>query len=42
MLILVMFCLQTAERVITADLEALISKAVDTSKADYAVIAGPS
>ncbi len=30
----------TAERTITSDLEGLISKAVNTSKADYAVITG--
>ena len=32
--------LQTAERAITADLEFLISKAVDPKKADYAVVTG--
>lgn len=31
---------QAAERTITSDLEYLISKAVDTSKADYAVFTG--
>lgn len=33
-------CMQVAERAITADLEFLISKAVDPEKADYAVVAG--
>ena len=32
--------LQLAEKVITRDLETLISKAIDTTKSDYAVIAG--
>ena len=32
--------LQLAEKVITQDLEVLISKAIDTTKSDYAVIAG--
>ena len=32
--------LQLAEKVITRDMEALIAKAIDTSKSDYAVIAG--
>ena len=32
--------LQAAERLITADLEALIAKTVDTTKATYAVVAG--
>jgi hypothetical protein len=32
--------LQVAERTITSDLEFLISRAVDTEKADYAVITG--
>lgn len=32
--------LQAAERTITSDLEYMISKAVDTSKADYAVFTG--
>lgn len=31
---------QVAERTITADLENLISKAVDSSAADYAVVTG--
>lgn len=31
---------QVAERTITSDLEELISAAVDTSKADYAVVTG--
>ena len=31
---------KVAERMITNDLEYLISKAVDTEKADYAVITG--
>ena len=32
--------MQAAERTLTKDLENLIAKAVDTSKADYAVITG--
>ena len=34
------YCPQAAERTITADLEALISKAVNPAKADYAVLTG--
>ena len=36
----ILVVLQAAERTLTQDLESLISKGVDTGKADYAVITG--